>query len=67
MKAYIWRDKHDKNMYSLGGIYRHGHIEAWRGHIDPMSDMLGRDFADALRDLDPGGDPVEIEITVELL
>jgi len=68
--AYIWRDKHDTDMYSIGVLARSSlepHVvEKVRCYEGQLEDLFGCAIIAALRRLQPGGEPVKIHITMEL-
>lgn len=64
MDFWIWRDAIDKETYMIGVKRKSGSFMAWATlYIDAISDMLGRDFSESIKYIEPG-EPVQVVGTI---
>jgi hypothetical protein len=66
--VYLWRDKYDANQFWVGVKNRNGtSYSGWFAcFCDSFSDCFGRDAWEAVKDIVPGSEPVQVRLTLHL-
>jgi len=64
MRLYVWLDRYDREMVSLGDTARNGFVCWGQMHLDGVGEVFGRDVKQAIIDAD--GDPVELKGDVDI-
>lgn len=64
-KVVIWRDKVDANLYHFGSLFR-GTVMCYGFtiRVGNIQDMFGGDAAIAAQGMLPGGEPIEVTLTL---